>query len=109
MPSFEGTWNTTRYRTATPDTPEQIVLTITLDTTAGSLDGQYARSGPDARMFGTLDATNFVWSASVDETGSTGDIGQAVFFISTDGNTIHGAWTSAQTGPGPQPWFGSRV
>ena len=109
MPSFEGTWNTTRYRTAAPDAPEQIVLTIASDTTAGSLDGHYARSGQDARMFGSLDGTGYVWSASVDETGSTGDIGQAVFFLSTDGNTIHGAWTSAQSGAGPQPWFGSRV
>jgi hypothetical protein len=35
--------------------------------------------------------------------------GTAIFFISADGNTIHGAWTSNVHNNGPQPWFGTRI
>jgi hypothetical protein len=104
-----GTWSTTRYRNDAPDTPESIELTITEDTNPGNLDGAYARPGSNARLYGAVDTTGIVWSAQIDESGSSGDSGTAVFFVSADGNTLYGAWTSLMTGQGPQPWFGTRV
>lgn len=109
MPTFVGTWNTTRYRNPDAVNPETIELIITEDSNVDSLDGHYARPGMDARLLGTLDPAHMIWTATLDEVGSSGDTGSAVFFLSADGNTLHGAWTSVQTGNGPQPWFGHRV
>jgi hypothetical protein len=109
MPSFIGRWNTTRYRAVDPANPEVIVLTITEDTTPGQLDGNYPRPGLDARLLGQVDGTGFLWTAQVDENGSSGDVGTAFFVLSADESTIHGAWTSSQHNTGPQPWFGTRI
>lgn len=109
MPSFVGTWNTIRYFVDDPINPENISIQITHDLDPNSLDGAYARSGPDARLFGSLDSTQTIWTANMDEVGSSGDQGTAVFFLSPDGNTLYGAWQSQQHHSGPQPWFGTRV
>lgn len=109
MPSFVGTWATTRYSGNNPENPEQIQLTITTDTDPNNLDGAYPRSGPDARMFGALEGNGAMWRASIDERNSSGDEGTALFFISADGLTLFGAWLSQQHSNGPQPWFGTRI
>lgn len=109
MPSFIGTWSTQRYRSDQPDVLEPIELTIAADANPGDLDGAYARPGPDARLFGSVDATGRVWYATIDEQGSTGLGGFARFVLSDDGQRLHGAWVSTATGHDPQPWFGTRV
>lgn len=111
MPSFVGSWNTTRYREDDPENPESIQLAISEDDTPESenLDGAYSRPGQDARMFGALEGNGAMWRASIDEVASTGDQGDAIFFISDDGNSLYGAWSSSQHGNGPQPWFGTRT
>ncbi len=108
MPNFVGVWNTTRYSHNDPENPEAIVLTITADAQPGAFDGTYARPGPDATLFGTVDGTGIVWTAQLSEP-HVGDQGTAVFFISADDNTLYGAWTSQQHPSGPQPWFGTRA
>lgn len=35
--------------------------------------------------------------------------GTALCFISADGQTLFGAWTSQQHNNGPQPWFGTLI
>ena len=109
MPSFAGQWQTTRYTGNDPENPESIVLTINVDADPNSLDGAYSRPGQDARLFGALEGSGTMWRANIDETNSSGDQGSAVFFISADGSTIHGAWSSNQHSNGPQPWFGTRI
>ncbi|MCB1602435.1 MAG: hypothetical protein R3F18_01675 [Lysobacterales bacterium] len=109
MPSFIGQWTTTRYSGNDPANPEMITLTITADADPNALDGAYPRPGEDARLFGPLDATGLIWTARIDERNSSGDEGDAVFFLSADGSTIYGAWQSQQHGNGPQPWFGTRI
>ena len=109
MPSFVGNWTTTRYKTNDPTNSEVITVQIAEDADPNALDGTYPRPGPDGRLFGALDASGIVWTAQFDEVGSTGDQGTAVFFLSTDGNTLYGAWQSQQHNSGPQPWFGTRI
>lgn len=109
MPSFVGNWSTTRYSANDPTNPESITMQIAEDSDPNALDGTYARPGPDARLFGTLDGSGVVWTAQIDEVGSSGDQGTAVFFLSADGNTLYGAWQSLQHNSGPQPWFGTRI
>jgi hypothetical protein len=109
MATFVGLWATTRYTGNDPENPETIQLSITEDQDPANLDGAYARPGPDARMFGAIEGGGTMWRATIDERASTGDEGTAVFFLSTDGNTLHGAWTSQQHASGPQPWYGTRV
>jgi hypothetical protein len=107
MPSFVGVWNTTRYFSNDPANPQNIVLTISEDTDPANLDGTYPRIGMNGRLFGAIDPTTLIWTATIDEPGETG---AAVFFISNDGNTIHGAWTGPNHANNiPQPWFGTRV
>ncbi|MBI5309248.1 MAG: hypothetical protein HZB37_13195 [Planctomycetes bacterium] len=111
MPSFVGLWNTVRYAGDNPENPESIQLSINEDAVPsnGNLDGAYARPGQDARMYGALEGNGVMWRAQIDERASSGDEGSAIFFISADGNTIYGAWTSNQHNNGPQPWFGTRI
>ncbi|MBK8067993.1 MAG: hypothetical protein IPK27_10300 [Rhodanobacteraceae bacterium] len=109
MPSFVGQWQTTRYSGNDPANPEPIVLTITEDASPDNLDGAYARPGQDARMFGALEGGGAMWRATIDERNSSGDEGSALFFISADGQTLFGAWSSQQHNNGPQPWFGTRI
>jgi hypothetical protein len=109
MSSFVGNWSTTRYTANDPSNPENIIVQITQDADPTVHDGSYPRPGPDARLFGSLDASGIVWTAQIDEQGSSGDQGTAVFFLSTDGNTLYGAWQSQQHNSGPQPWFGTRI
>lgn len=109
MPNFAGQWQTTRYTGNDPENPEAIVLSITVDATENYLDGAYARPGQDARLYGAIEGNGSMWRASIDEISSSGDQGNVVFFISDDGNTLHGAWVSSQHSNGPQPWFGTRI
>ena len=109
MATFVGLWATTRYTGNDPENPESIQLSISEDADPNSLDGAYSRPGPNARMFGALEGNGVLWRASIDERDSTGDEGTAVFFISGDGNTIYGAWSSNQHNNGPQPWYGTRI
>ena len=109
MSSFIGSWKTTRYSGNDPSNPESIVLTVTADASPQALDGSYPRPGTDARLFGLLDATGTMWTAQIDERGSSEDLGNAIFFISEDGTTLFGAWSSQQHNAGPQPWFGTRI
>jgi hypothetical protein len=109
MPSFLGSWNTTRYKLNDLANPEIIIINVTEDATSGVLDGSYPRPGLDARLFGPVDATGNVWIAEINEQGSSGDLGRVYFAISADGSMIHGAWLSSQHDSGPQPWFGTRV
>ncbi len=111
MTSFVGSWNTTRYRGDDPENPESIHLTINEDEipSNGNLDGAYARVGPDARLFGALEGNGAMWRANIDELASSGDQGTAVFFISNDGDSLYGAWSSNLHNNGPQPWFGTRT
>lgn len=108
MPSFIGSWNTLRFSGNSPENPEVIVLSITEDANPpnGNLDGAYARPGQNARMFGPLEGNGAIWRATLDDSG---DFGTAVFLVSSDGNTLHGAWSSNQHSNGPQPWFGTRI
>jgi len=109
MPGFAGTWNTTRYSANDPENPESIQLTVAVDSgDPNSVDGHYERPGPDATLFGSREGNGSVWRATLAEP-HTGDSGTAVFFLSTDGNTIHGAWQSGSHNNGPQPWFGTRA
>lgn len=109
MPTFIGTWSTQRYRSDQPEALESIELSITADAEPEHLDGAYARPGPDARLFGSIDTTGRVWYAVVDEHGSTGLTGYVRFVLSDDGQRLHGAWVSTATGSDPQPWFGERI
>lgn len=109
MPGFMGTGSTQRYRHDQPDTLESITLTITADAVPDHLDGAYPRSGPDARLYGPVDAAGRVWTANIDEAASGGFTGTVRFVLSDDGQRLHGAWSSPMTGFEPQPWFGERV
>jgi hypothetical protein len=102
--SFIGEWHTWRYRSDDPTNPEEIEIRITPDSDPNSLDGTYPRPGPDARLFGGV-VGGSVWQPTIDETGSTGMTGLAVFVLSPDGNRLHGAYTVNQHGGGPQPWW----
>lgn len=110
MPSpFVGIWNTFRYSANSPEQVESIQVTIGEDADPTLLDGAYPRPGQDARLHGPIEGGGTMWRARFDERESSGDEGEVVFFISTDGNTLHGAWASQQHGSGPQPWFGTRA
>lgn len=108
MPTFAGTWITTRYSANDPLHPEIIRVVVAADSQlTDHFDGHYERPGPDAALHGAVEAEGTLWRATISEP-HVQDSGSAVFFLAADGNTLHGAWTSNQHSQGPQPWFGYR-